>query len=466
MRRTVPIRFAISVAIAVTSVQVVMLSVAAPAGATAAFAGAVVQVNQDATTQPQDETTIAINPTNVRNLSGGANDYRSGTTACGAYRSTDRGKTWTDQTLLPAGFAEAGDPVVGFDGNGTAYYLCMGFNRDGAGNGIQNTQWLYRSTNGGQTWTGPVIALGTSKANVDDKGWLAVDQRTSGTNSGNIYASVTRNPGASSQIRFARSTNGGTSFTADLQVNDANPSRVQGSNIAVGADGAVYVAWADSDGSGNSRIMIDKSTDGGQNFNALTGGNDHVVRNNFTAVGNPDGAAGGVRPLARVNSFPTIAASATNANLLYAVWTENPAGADDSDIMLARSTDGGNTWSAPVRVNDDVNPSGEFFSQFFPSIAVDPVDNEVDVVWFSDQNDANRTDGTPLVDPYFASSSNNGVSFGASIRLSTASSNTTANFPAGSSFFGDYSAVAARGGVAHPLWTDTTVGGGSDQDIA
>jgi hypothetical protein len=149
MRRTVPLRFTISVAIAVTSVQVVMLSVAAPAGATAAFAGAVVQVNQDATTQPQDETTVAINPTNVRNLAGGANDYRSGTTACGSYRSTDRGKTWTDQTLLPAGFAEAGDPVVDFDGSGNAYYLCMGFNRNAAGQGIQNTQWLYRSTDGG-----------------------------------------------------------------------------------------------------------------------------------------------------------------------------------------------------------------------------------------------------------------------------------------------------------------------------
>src|SRR5207244_12174146 len=83
----------------------------------------------------------------------------------------------------------------------------------------------------------------------------------------------------------------------------------------------------------------------------------------------------------------------------------------------------------------------------------------IDIVWYSDQNDPNRTDGTPLIDVYFARSSNSGVSFSPSIRVSTASST-----PSG--FFGDYIAIDALGGVAHPVWTDTTLGGDGDQDVA
>jgi hypothetical protein len=76
-----------------------------------------------------------------------------------------------------------------------------------------------------------------------------------------------------------------------------------------------------------------------------------------------------VRPLTRVNSFPVIATDRISVNILYAVWAENPSGDDDSDIMFARSTDGGNTWSSPIRVNDDVNAVGDFNSQFFPWMA-------------------------------------------------------------------------------------------------
>ena len=53
--------------------------------------------------------------------------------------------------------------------------------------------------------------------------------------------------------------------------------------------------------------------------------------------------------------------------------------------MFARSTDGGNTWGAAIRVNDDVNPAGDFHSQFFPWMAVDPIDGSINVVWYDDR---------------------------------------------------------------------------------
>ena len=246
------------------------------------------------------------------------------------------------------------------------------------------------------------------------------------------------------QVRFARSTNGAASFQADLQVNDAGNGGT-GANIAVGVDGAVYVAWLSS-----GRVLIDKSTDGGQTFGALAGGTDHLVRTLPATIGP-------VRPLARVNSFPVIGTDPTNANVLYAVWPENPAGADDSDIMFSRSTDGGNTWSAPIRVNDDINAVGDFNSQFFPWLAVDPVDSSINIVWYDDRTDPNHTDATPLVDLFFASSSDAGLSFSLNTRISTQSSRTDTDFSP--SFLGDYNAIAAYGGVAHPMWGDSRTGG-------
>lgn len=424
-----------------------------PATAAAPFGGENVIIGLNSA---QNETTIAIDPSNVRTLIGGANDYRgTNGTQCGAYRSTDRGRTWTNQLLpLVAGFGESGDPIVEFNGDGSrAYYLCMMFNRDGSGNGIQHTQYVYTSTDGGQNWGAPVVAIGTAMANRDDKGALGVDVAAGSPNLGNVYASNTRLN--TREIRFARSTNNGGAFGADFAVNDGSPAGgfVQGSSITAGADGDVYVAWADCCTGGQARILIDKSTDGGQNFGAFTGGTDVLVRS-FAPIGNPGGP--GVRPLPRVNSFPVIAAHPTVADTLFAVWAEDPAGTDDSDIMFARSTDGGQNWSAPIRLNDDVNPSGEFFSQFFPWMSVDPITNDIDIVWYSDQNDANRTDGAELVDLYFTRSANGGASFGASIRVTDQSSRTDGSFA--SPFFGDYNGIDSRGGVAHPLWTDDRAG--------
>lgn len=425
-----------------------------PARAAVPSGGPVVQVNQDATTQSQNETTIAIDPTDPDNLVAGSITFETGGGQCAAYHSTDGGTTWTHQVLPNAPLLTlAGDPVVAFDLAGTAYYLCMNLNRDAAGKAVQHSQYVYRSFDGGATWTAPILAIGSPLANPDDKGHIAIDRHAGSPFAGNVYVANTRL--STGEIRFARSTDGGATFAADQAINDADIGFP--ANIAVGADGAVYVAWArETTGlPGNSTaIMLDKSIDGGQTFNALSGGVDHQIQaggvvDSFDVRAYPD----------RGNGWAVLGTHPTDPNVVYAVWAQDPAGIDDSDVVFSRSVDGGNSWSVPIRVNDDVNPGGEFFSQFWPTLAVDPVDGEIDVIWYSDQHDPNRTDGTALTDVYFSSSTNSGSSFSPSIRLTPASSN-----PSG--FFGDYVAIDARGGVAHAIWTDTTLGGQGDQDAA
>jgi uncharacterized repeat protein (TIGR01451 family) len=343
---------------------------------------------------------------------------------------------------------------VSFDANGTAYFLSM--NCDAACG--SRTQYVFRSIDGGEHWLGPTLAIGTPPTTDDDKGAMAVDDHPSSPYSGNIYVAATRSPGSDGDLRFARSTNGGSSFELEQQIDD-NAAIAFSANIAVGADGAVYVAWSNITSCANpagctTAIRLEKSIDGGVTFGALTGGVPHAIRLGDIVD------AGQVRPEPVRGVGPgVIGTNPTDPNIVYAVWGENPAGIDDSDVMFSRSLDGGNTWQPPIRVNDDVNPPDEFFSQFFPTLSVDPSDGEIDVLWYSDQNDPNRTDGTPLVDAYFASSTGGGASFGSSVRVSTASS-----VPLGS--FNDYIGIDSLGGVAHPIWTDTTLGGEGDQDIA
>jgi len=433
------------------------------------FGGANITVNSPTGGQ-QNETTIAVNPNSPSNLIGGANDYRTGDSRCGRYISANNGRTWTDLTpfgmFTPAGgyaFTAAGDPGIAFDADGHAYYLCMYFTRNPPDPGNDATQYVHKSNDGGATWGPPIqVSAAAPQSHFDDKGHIAVDNKSLTANRGNIYVAWARLD--TGELRFARSTNGGVSFINDQVIDTCNCS---GANIAVGSDGAVYVAvWSATGGSPDSNIVIYKSTNGGQSFGGGT----------TIATFNEIGSGAGVRPLTRTNSFPSIGTDPSDANLIYAIWPQRGPGTDDSDIAFSRSTNGGSVWSAPIRVNDDINPGGDFNSQFFPWLAVDPTDGSINAVWYDDRLDPNHTDATPLVDLFFASSTNGGLSFSLNKRISTQSSDTTVGFGSGANqFFGDYNAIAAHGGVAYPLWTDsrngtqdvmTTQVGGADLAIS
>ena len=430
-------------AVAVLVVASVFVA-AVPSQAAAPFSAPPVRLTP-ATALDQEEPAIAVNPTEPRNLVAGSIDAGQ----CAVYVSNDRGAMWTPSIMARApGFTNAGDPVVDFAADGTAYYLCM----NTASNNSQLGQYVYRSTDGGQMWGNPVLAITRANGDRDDKGDLVVDDRPGSPYLGNVYVAATRLNESPRRVHFARSTDQGASFVSQQVISDFDTGFAV--SLAVGADGAVYAAWSREAPAGTpAGIMVDKSTDGGASFGALTGGTDHVIQTGGIATAaRPD-------PSGRGNGNPYIAAHPTAPNIVYAVWAENPAGVDDSDIRFSRSTDGGNNWSPSVRLNTDVNPVGEFFSQYWPTMAVDPVTGDIDIIWFSDENDPNRTDGTPLVDLYFTSSSNDGANFTTPIRITPNSITPNAGF------FGDYLGIDSFGGVAHPIWADTTLGAG-DPDVA
>ena len=428
------------------SIAVVAAALAASAlgvvsEAAAPLSGGAVRVSPAA--GQQNEPTIGVDPVDPRNLVAGSIDDAQ----CGVYRSGDRGETWAADVLqlsADAPFTNAGDPVVEFAADGTAYFLCM----NTANSNAQKSQYVYRSSDGGATWSAPVLAISPTFGN-DDKGHIVADNHPASPHFGNVYVAATAL--GSGALRFARSTDGAQSFAAPITVNDANIGFAV--NLAVGADGAVYAAWSREATVGVSNaVLVDRSDDGGASFGALSGGTDHVIQSGGIVLG-------GVRAEPnRGNGFPYIGTHPSDPNLVYAVWAEDAPGVDDSDIHFSRSTDRGETWSPSVRLNTDVNPPGDFASQFWPTLAVDPVDGEIDVIWYSDELDPDRTDGTRLIDLFMTSSIDGGLTFASPARVTRTSST-----PFG--FFGDYLGIDAFGGVAHAIWTDTTFTPGN-QDVA
>ena len=66
-----------------------------------------------------------------------------------------------------------------------------------------------------------------------------------------------------------------------------------------------------------------------------------------------------------------------------------PNGFDPTDVMFVRSTDDGQTFSAPRRINDDPTNSSKW--HWFGTLAIAP-NGRIDVVWLDSRNAANDTD--------------------------------------------------------------------------
>jgi hypothetical protein len=122
---------------------------------------------------------------------------------------------------------------------------------------------------------------------------------------------------------------------------------------------------------------------------------------------------------------------------IYVVFSDQRNGADDTDVFIVESSDGGATWTSPLELVPETGPA----QQFFPWGTIDPLTGYIYIVYY----DRRFTTGNET-DVYMSYSQDGGATWD-DFEISA-----TPFTPTASVFFGDYINVAALGGSAHPIW--------------
>ena len=266
--------------------------------------------------QANNESFISQDPFNRNHIIASDNDYVRGDGTCGSAYSLDRGRTWNDSTVPdiftrgPGANARqywqaGGDTSVAWDTRGNAYLSCQLFNRGlvASTDPDQSSSFVvFRSTgNHGASWNFP-----------------------------GRYAAASFDPAGT----------GGVLEDKQLIAVDAS--------LSSPFRDRVYVTWTEFAADGTAYIYETHSSDYGETFSPrVLVSRDSALCPTTFGVPTPQGRC-------NENQFSDPFTGPDGA--LYVTWSNfNNAvtGTDNrNQVLLAKSTDGGATFSAPVKVSD------------------------------------------------------------------------------------------------------------------
>ncbi len=354
--------------------------------------------------------------------------------------SQDAGSSWKIATgTAPTDYRVSGDVSVTYDKRGAAILCYIAFDKLGTINywahgATRNGIFVRRSLDGGATWEAEArtVAAWPTKPDIpfEDKPYIAADN-TDSKYAGNLYVGWTQWRIDESVILFSRSTDGGQTWSAPVDISthhgvprDDNGS-VEGFTGAVAADGTVYAVWAD----GNS-IAFTSSRDGGKTF-AKSRSVIQTAPLVFDVAG-----------LDRANGFPEVAIDPRHGRKgrLYVTWSDYRDG--DIGVYCATSDDGGKSWSKAVRVNS--NPAHDGTDQFFQWLAVDPVTGAANIIFYDRRLDPRNQKTTVTL----ARSTDGGRTF------ANYAWTRDAFIPRRDDFLGDYIGVAALNNKVYGVWAE------------
>lgn len=368
----------------------------------------------------QVEPSIFINPKDTSEVIAGSilDNY---------YYSKDGGRTWNSKTMhSPAGVY--GDPCMLIDTAGNYYYFHLS---EGKGGTWLDKMICQKATEIDGKFNGGTFTEVDGR--VHDKEWAVVNPKTN-----EIYMTWTvfdkydsKNPEDSSFIYFTKSEDAAETWTKPVRISKIagdcqdGDQTAEGAVPAVGPNGEIYVSW-----SRNDTIWFNKSLDQGLSW---------MPKESFVCkhVGGWDMKIEGIN---RSNGMPVThcdISKSEHQGRIYINFADKRNGAENSDIFLIYSDDGGKTWSDIIRVNQDKSKR----EQFFPWMCVDQSDGSLYFVYYD-----RRKTKKNLTDVYVAQSVDGGKSF-KEIKL------TTNPFkPNQFVFFGDYTNIHAHKGMVRPIF--------------
>ena len=364
-----------------------------------------------------NEVTVEINPVDPQRAVASANVPSGQET----YYSTNGGESWTISGVLPTTCC---DPSVGWSANGSVAYVTALSSSLGVS--------FWRSFDSGQTWVDRVnVATGSN-----DKEFLHVDIAPSSPFRDNLYITWHR----SNVMQFARSTNQGTSWTT---TSFPSAQRGIGSDITSDTAGNIYYFY----GAFNERqIVMLKSTNGGTSFQPS-----FVVSATKASFDWP------IPSMETRRAWIYASADADRsrgpfAGSVYVAWTDttapdsNNAAANHTQIHVAFSRDGGQTWQQSIPHETDDVLTVDRFNQW---LTVDP-NGVVHVAYYDTRNSPDRKE----VDFYYTFSPDGGVTWNPPQRVS---GETSANLTDGQEW-GDYNGISVLNEKILTVWTDNRDG--------
>jgi len=385
-----------------------------------------IKLDEQSDTNPYAcEPAIAINPKNPKNIV-------AASVLDNVYVTQDGGANW-QKVKVKSPYGVYGDPSLIAGPKGTFYFFHLSDPTHGTG-GFETEKLdrivVQQSDDGGLTWSDGE-SIGFNHPKDQDKQWPAIDPK------GNLYLTWTQfdkygdqDPNCLSNILFSKSKSG-KKWSDPVQISQTPGNCIdddftaEGAVPAVAFDGKIFVAWSNQE-----KIFFDRSYDDGGRW----------LTNDLVIAQQPGGWDLKIPGHDRANGMPVLMVNnskTTARGHLYLIWADQRNGANDTDIWFLRSSNNGDYWTQPLRVNNDEKGK----HQYLPWIAVDEASGFIYMIYYDRRAyDDNRTD------VYLAYSKDSGNSF-VNVKISE-----SPFVPDESHFFGDYTNIAAHNGIITPIW--------------
>ncbi|HEY7375184.1 MAG TPA: sialidase family protein [Polyangia bacterium] len=359
-----------------------------------------IRLNDDSGSGNQSEVALATGPNGL--ALAGWMDERS-TRVCAFSFSTNGGQTWSKNVSIPNNTGMfVGDPSVAIDGGGTMYAVCQEYLTISGSTTTGNIRMM-TSSDKGVTWS-PIRTI----QSAPDKPWAG-----GGVTDGVVFVSWLGNPGG-----IKRSTDHGMTWGTTQSLGNI----IHGTAITTSTTGLVHVPY--NLDSNRNQLRYLRSKNNGDTWETPK---DLIPdMGTFCFSCNP-------------RQHPIVGSAADPTGRTVAItWASTMTGGQgDDDVWLLYSKDGGDTWTQPIRVNDNTAKSRQFESW----VAVDNY-GRVHVAWTDFRDGGNN-------ETWYARSADPTKGFEKNIQI------TDGHGSGNTDFLGDYKGIAVSGPDVLVVWEDT-----------